>query len=455
MTLRDYIRALRKRWWLVVAAALAGASLSAVWVQQLPPVYQGTVTFFATTPSLDPSSPLQSDLFGQQRVNSYVRLLKSELMAERVVADTDLDLSEREVMTSVEGKADLNTVLLTAEIRNTSPDRVQAITESVAVEMPSLVEEIESEGGQAPVLLRRVSGPTINTSPVSPQKELWVAAGLLLGLALGVAVALLRGLLDRTVRTPEDLRERMGAPVLGRIPAGSSKRMRLLAKGKMGWAHAEAFRQLRTNLQFVDIEKPVSVLAVTSSLPAEGKSSTAAYLAVSFSEAGKRVLLIEGDLRRPVLADIFGLEGGVGLTNVLAHQVLLDEVVQPWGTHGLHFLASGPIPPNPSELLGSDAMVKLLVEARGVYDLVVIDTPPLLPVTDGAITAAGADGAIVVVRYSKTRTNDVQRALENLRAVDARVLGTVLNRAPLKGQDSYTYEKYTDKGARVRRGQLR
>ncbi len=456
MTLRDYVRALRKRWWLVMAGAVIGTTLSLLWVQQLPPVYQGTVTFFATTPSLDPASPLQSDQFGQQRVNSYVRLLDSELMAERVVADADTepDLTEREVMTAISGEADLNTVLLTSYVRSTSSSRAEVIVNSVALQLPLLVEDIESESGQASVRLRRVSGPTLDPSPVGPQTELWIAAGLLLGLALGVTAALLRGLLDRTVRTPEDLRERFSAPALGRIPAGSLKKSPLLSEGNQDWVRAEAFRQLRTNLQFVDIEKPVTVLAVTSSLPAEGKSSTAANLAITFSEAGKRVLLIEGDLRRPVLADLFKLEGAVGLTNVLAHQVQLDDVVQQWGTHGLHFMASGPIPPNPSELLGSEAMVMLLAEARGLYDLVVIDTPPLLPVTDGAITAAGADGAIVVVRYGKTHATEIERALENLRAVDARLLGTVLNRAPLKGQDSITYDGYTDKGAKARRGRL-
>ncbi len=458
MTLRDYVRALRKRWWLVVVGVVVGTGSSLLWVQHLPPVYEGTVQFFATTPSLDPSSPLQSDQFGQQRVNSYVRLLKSELLAERVVASSDADLTEREVMTSLHGEADLNTVLLTAYVRSTSPSRAEAIVDAVAVQMPELVEDIESDSGQASgqasVRLRRVSGPTLDPDPVGPKTQLWIAVGLVMGLALGVSGALLRGFLDRTVRTPEDLRERLGAPVLGRIPAGSLKKSPLLTEGNQSWVRAEAFRQLRTNLQFVDIEKPVTVLAVTSSLPAEGKSSTAANLAITFSEAGKRVLLIEGDLRRPVLAEMFRLEGAVGLTNVLAHQMQLDDVVQQWGAHGLHFMASGPIPPNPSELLGSEAMVKMLAETRSLYDLVVIDTPPLLPVTDGAITAAGADGAVVVVRYGKTHTGDVERALENLRAVDARVLGTVLNRAPLKGQDSYTYDGYTDKGAGAKRGRL-
>jgi capsular exopolysaccharide synthesis family protein len=459
VSLRDYLRALRKRWWMIVVSAALGTLLSTALVLQQTPVYQGTVTFFATTPSIDAGSPLQGDQFGQQRVNSYVRLLSSQRLAERVLDRTGLDLSTRNVMSSIEGRADLNTVLLTAYVRDSSPSQAESMTEAVAEEFPDLVEEIESQNGtkEAPVRLDVVSGPAMTPYAVSPQKRLWVAAGFMLGLMVGVGLALLRTLLDRTVRSPDMLREATNTPVLGRIPFdSSSKKSPILEEGDKRWIRAEAFRQLRTNLQFVDIEKPVTVLVVTSSVAGEGKSSTSANLAATFAETGKRVLLIDADLRRPKLASMFGLEGAVGLTNVLAGQVHLHEVIQPWGGHGLHFLASGPHPPNPSELLGSDHMVSLLAEARRSYDLVVVDTAPLLPVTDGAIAAARADGAVVVVRYGKTRTAEVERAVESLRAVDARVLGTVLNRSPVKGEDGYTYDgyRYHEETAGVRRTRL-
>jgi capsular exopolysaccharide synthesis family protein len=457
VSLADYLRALRKRWWMIVLSALAGTALATILVFQQTPIYQGTVTFFATTPSTDASSSLQGDQFGQQRVNSYVSLLSSQSLAERVLERTGLELSARNVMSSIEGKADLNTVLLTAYVRDSSRAQAESMTEAVAEEFPDLVEDIESQSGtkEAPVQLDVVSGPAMTPYAVSPQKRLWVAAGFMLGLMVGVGLALLRALLDRSVRSPDMLREATRTPVLGRIPFdSSSKRSPVLKEGDKRWSRAEAFRQLRTNLQFVDIEEPVSVLVVTSSLAGEGKSSTAANLAITFAEAGKRVLLVDADLRRPRLASMLGLEWAVGLTNVLAGQVQLSEVVQQWGGHGLEFLASGPHPPNPSELLGSSHMVSLLAEARQRYDLVIVDTAPLLPVTDGAIAAARADGALVVVRYGKTRTAEVERAVESLRAVDARVLGTVLNRSPLKGEGAYGYDnyRYKEKPPRARRG---
>jgi capsular exopolysaccharide synthesis family protein len=457
VSLTDYLRALRKRWWMIVLSAVVGTALGTVLVFQQTPVYQGTVTFFATTPSTDASSSLQGDLFGQQRVNSYVSLLSSQSLAERVLDRTGLDLSTRNVMSSIEGRADLNTVLLTAYVRDSSPAQAESMTEAVAEEFPDLVEEIESQSGtkEAPVRLDVVSGPVMTPYAVSPQKRLWVAAGFMLGLMVGVGLALLRALLDRSVRSPDTLREATRTPVLGRIPFdSSSKRSPVLKEGDKRWTRSEAFRQLRTNLQFVDIEEPVRVLVVTSSLAGEGKSSTAANLAATFAETGKRVLLVDADLRRPRLANMLGLEWAVGLTNVLAGQVQLSEVVQPWGSHGLEFLASGPHPPNPSELLGSNHMVTLLAEARQRYDLVIVDTAPLLPVTDGAIAAARADGALVVVRHGKTRLAEVERAVESLRAVDARVLGTVLNRSPVKGDGAYGYDsyKYKEKPPRARRG---
>ncbi len=445
MSLRDYLRALRKNWLLVVVWTFVGTGLAVTYVYRATPIYEGSVEFFATTPSTDSRSPLQGDQFGQQRVNSYVELLNSQRVAKRVLDATSLNLSERQVMRAVNGEADLNTVLFTAYVHHSSPGTVEKIVDALANEFPQLVEEIESQGGRTdpPVRLDVVSGPSVGDEPVSPVEQLAIGLGVVLGIILGVAFALVRALLDRTIREPETLRETAGVPVLGRIPqVASSKRTQLLRDGGKSWSRAEAFRQLRTNLQFVDIERPVAVLVVTSSVAAEGKSTTAADLAMSFAQAGRRVLLVDADLRRPTLAGLLGLERSVGLTNVLAGQVGLHEVVQPWGEHGMRFLASGPIPPNPSELLGSEHMVDVIDQARQAYDLIIIDTAPLLPVTDGAIAAARADGAVVVVRYGRTRRGEVERAVDSLRAVDARVVGAVLNGVPVKETAGYTYEGY-------------
>ncbi len=173
-----------------------------------------------------------------------------------------------------------------------------------------------------------------------------------------------------------------------------------------------------------------SVLVVTSSVESEGKSTISANLAQSFAEAGRRVLLIDGDLRRPRLESYLDLEASAGLTSVLIGEAELHDVTQEWGSDGLEVLASGPIPPNPNELLGGTVMEQLLLKAREDYDMVIIDTPPILPVADALILAAIADGAILVVRNGRTTGEQVSRSLEMLQSASARVLGTVLSMSP-------------------------
>jgi capsular exopolysaccharide synthesis family protein len=174
----------------------------------------------------------------------------------------------------------------------------------------------------------------------------------------------------------------------------------------------------------------VHVTAVTSAVPAEGTSSTAAKLAITFAEAGLRVVVVDANLRKPRLADIFDIEGAVGLTNVLAGEASLDSVLQPCGPHRLCVLPSGASPDNPSELLGSPAMATVLLNLRDKFDIVIVDTPPLLPVTDAAVVAAQADGTILVVRHGRTPVGQVRSAVQALQSVEAKLLGCVLNMTP-------------------------
>src|SRR6478735_8306035 len=201
---------------------------------------------------------------------------------------------------------------------------------------------------------------------------------------------------------------------------------------------AEAFRSLRTNLQFIDVANPPKSIVVTSSLPGEGKSTTTANLALSLAETGLKVVVIEGDLRRPRLLDYLGFEGSVGLTDVLVGRVQVDDVLQPFGRTGLRLLGAGPIPPNPSELLGSANMEQLVADLAERFDYVLIDAPPLLPVTDAAVLSTIVVGAGVAQR------EHVRRALESLEAVNGSLLGLILNRVKTKelgaGYGTYAYD---------------
>jgi capsular exopolysaccharide synthesis family protein len=442
MDLWGYLRAIRKYWWIVAVAVALGVGAAVIVTVNTSPRYESTVTFFVNTPSDTIAGVAQGDTFGQKRVNTYVQLIKTDRLTSRVAKDINNDMTAEQIGATISAAGDLNTVLLTATITDTSPARSLQIATSISTQFVELVSEVESgASGTAPaVRLDVVNGPTLNPTAVAPEPIRNIGLGLVLGLLLGIGLAVLRDTMDKSVRSVDDVQDAAGAPVIAAIPFDEeAKKSPLILDSHTKSIRAEAFRQLRTNLQFIEAAKPIKVIVLTSSVSEEGKSSTAANVAVTFAEANFRVLLIEGDLRRPRVADYLGLEGSLGLTNVLAGQVALGDVLQRWGRGGLTVLASGSVPPNPSELLGGDSMARLMKTLRDSFDMIIIDTPPLLPVTDGAILAAAADGAVMVVRHGSTTKIQVATAVRSLTAVDARLLGCVLNMVPTKGVDAYGY----------------
>ena len=233
------------------------------------------------------------------------------------------------------------------------------------------------------------------------------------------------------------------APILGRIAFDSDAQKKpLLTQAASQSPRAESFRQLRTNLQFANVAEHAKTLVVTSSLPGEGKSTTATNLAIALSQAGESVCLIDADLRRPMVGEYLGLERNAGLTTALLGTSDVNDLLQPWGQDTLFVLTSGQIPPNPSELLGSVEMKHILARLEATFDAVVIDAPPLLPVTDAAVLAQHAGGVVVVVGADKTRVQDLHKAMETLNLVDAKVLGVVINRVQVTARDAYAYSYY-------------
>jgi capsular exopolysaccharide synthesis family protein len=255
---------------------------------------------------------------------------------------------------------------------------------------------------------------------------------------------LARNALDISVKSPEQLRDASGAPILGTIAFDSQVPKRpLIVHEDPQSPRSEAFRQLRTNLQFVDVDNPRKVIVVTSSMPGEGKTTTIVNLAIALASAGARVLLIEADLRRPKAADLLGMERTVGLTNVLSGRVRAEQVIQPWGEGALDMMASGPLPPNPSELLASRHMSEMLTELRKHYDVILIDSPPLLPVTDAAAIAPATDGVMLICRFNETSRSEVESATAAVSAVSAPLLGTVFTMVPSSGPRAYAqYNAY-------------
>jgi capsular exopolysaccharide synthesis family protein len=258
---------------------------------------------------------------------------------------------------------------------------------------------------------------------------------------LGFAV--LRETLDTRIRNEHDVESVTDVSILGGIVFDPKAAERpLIVHVDPRSPRAESFRSLRTNLQFLDVGRADRSFVVTSAVPSEGKSTTAANLAIALADSGASVLLIDADLRRPKMAQYMGIEGGAGLTDVLIGRAEVADVIQPWGRAKLFVLPAGRIPPNPSELLGSARMMHFIGEFNKNYDVVIYDTPPLLPVTDAAILAKSVGGALVVVSAGRTHKNQLRGAIAALANVEASISGLVLTMLPAKGPDAYGYGRY-------------
>lgn len=447
MTVRDYLRVLRERWTIVALAVVLGllATLSLFLLQ--PAEYTARTSLYVSAQTgTDPQQAYQGAQLSEQRVTSYNELVTGDRVLSEAAARLGIAESTDELAKHVSATTAEDSVIINIATTDSSPDRAAAIANTVGTVTTEVVAELErptTPNGVPPVAVRVVQPAQAPVQPSSTGLPLMATLGLFAGLAVGIGAAMLRNALDTSVKTVEAVTAATGSPNLGVIAFDSkTERTPLTVQDDPQGRRAEAFRQLRTNLQFVDVDHPRKVILVTSSVPGEGKTTTVANLALALSSAGTRTLVIEADLRRPKLSQILGIDRQVGLTRVLSGRTSLANAIQPWGGGAFDVLASGPTPPNPSELLASNQMRVLLDDARAGYDIVLVDTPPLLPVTDAAAIAPATDGAVILCRFGQTRPH-LGSAAQALRAVGVEPLGTVFNMVPTGGPLSYaTYKNY-------------
>lgn len=435
MTLSAYLRLLRARWSTVALLTVLGVAVAGVLVLATPPRYEARSQLFvaANTDGGDIAALSQGGAFVQQRVRSYTDLVTSPGVLEPVVATLGLPQTAAELAADVQASSPLDTVLIDITVTAADPRRAADVANEIARRFPETVDRLETAPGRAasPVNVEVTREAVPPRAPAAPRPALLLVLGLLVGLGLGVGAAVLRDGLDRTLPTRAALAELTGLPVLGTVADDARARSSTVLAVDDVSAAAEAYRRLRTNIRYLSVDRSLRSLVVTGSLPGEGKSTTAANLAVALARAGQPVALLDADLRRPSVADLFALPGGIGLTSVLIGDVALTDALQVWRPDlPLRILTAGPLPPNPSELLSSSRMAALVEELTDGGHTVVIDSPPLLPVTDAAILARVTDGALLVVRARSTRSDQVLAAIESLAAAGAPLLGTVLTRTP-------------------------
>jgi capsular exopolysaccharide synthesis family protein len=422
-----------------------------------PKVYQADASGFVRSgTSSSPGDASVGDMLAKSRAASYVDIAKSRATAQTVIDSLGLKAAPAGLIGSVTVTQPLDTVLISVAARAATPVAAQKLADAWVEALKVQVDQIENPNGTSTTALHIVpiEAAELPTSPVSPNTKRNVALGFAVGLLLGVGYAVLRNQLDRKLRRAEDIERQFGVTVAAAIPASPALARKkggslplVVARGPRPVADpvhsGEAFLKLRTNLQFMDIDNPPRVIVVTSPMPGDGKSTIAANLAAALSMADRRVVLIDGDLRRPVVAASFGLVEGAGLTDLLIGRVDFADVAQQvGGLPNLLVLAAGPKPPNPSELLGSKAMRRLLDWLADRGYTVIIDAPPLLPVTDAAVLTASADGALIAVSAGQTLDTQLAAALGALKGVQGHTLGVVLNRVSPKAANTGYYGGY-------------
>ncbi|WP_157973912.1 polysaccharide biosynthesis tyrosine autokinase [Desertihabitans aurantiacus] len=434
MTVAQVVAVLRKRWLYVLLPVVLICGVVGTWSALTTPIYTARASAYFSLPFGSSANDLyQGSNYTQGQLGSFADLATKPIVLDRVVEELRLPTTSTELARSVSATVVAESVIVDISASSASPQRAADVANSVTRHLGLVVQELSPvvDGRQSinVVTVATASPPEFQSSPNTRRNLLVAGLGSLL---LGLLLALARDRLDTRVRTAADLPGNQGALASIEDLRDARQNPVLAMEGGSQRHHvrAEAFRRLRTNLRFIDVDHPPRVIVLTSAVSGEGKSSTAINLARVLVTDGHRVALVDGDLRRPSIAAYAGLEGSVGLTDVLAGALPLETALRRWQHDRLQVLPSGSLPPNPSELLGSEAMASLLGQLRADFDFVILDTPPLLPVIDAAVVGTVADGVVLVVRHGHTKRQQLQQAADSLASVDGRLLGMVLNRTP-------------------------
>lgn len=456
MTLDDLWKLTRRHLALILACALAGLVLAFAWMQLQDKQYSASAAGYVTAGGGNSiADSYASQNLAQQKAQSYATLVSNRSVMEAVIETLSLDTTPQELATRVSSNLPEDGVTITVNATAGSPQQARDIADAVVVATAAEAKRMEesgparsvvsSDGGtedvapQAQVLIEPSESAILPSGPSWPRPTRVLPFGLLAGLAVGYVVAAIRHRNDTKLRHVDDVEKISTASVLGVLPASKdlgSERGKV--RHTKSFHEREALRKLRTNLRFVDVDNQPRSVVITSANQGEGKSTVAANLAVVLAESGQRVALVDADLRRPAVSRAFDLDGTVGLTQVLSGSVGLHDALQITDVDNLHILSAGETPPNPSELLGSHRM-ETVIEQLALDHFVILDAPPLLPVTDAALLTRSADGAVLVVAAGSTHRAELERAVLSLRGVQGKLLGSILNRASTRRVDRIRY----------------
>jgi capsular exopolysaccharide synthesis family protein len=433
MTPREFVDIARERWRSVVVGLLLGVLAGVLATYLVPREYSASVTMIVATQP-DPTVPAAAggDEVSAQRISTYVELMRSRRLAGEVIAVLGLPETPEQLADRISVTTTPDSALITAAVTDGESDRAVRIANAIGDAFIKDVAAIEQPADpvRPPTVVAKVFQAAQSPADlVAPRPALYVLLGIVIGLLLGFGAAVVRSALDTRIKSRSQLETTFGVPVLGAI--GRDRKVRSSPLRIYGASHtplAEAFRQLRTNVQVLAVDRGHKVILVTSANPGEGRTTTVCNLGLAMAKAGARVVVVDADLRNPSVARYLGIPDSPGLTDVLEVGLSVESAVHTVG-QTLDALPSGLCPPNPSELLGSQHMADLLASLRKKYDVVLVDTAPLLPVTDAAVLALRVDAVLVVTRDGRTRVQEAEAARDALRVASVRILGSVLTMA--------------------------
>jgi Mrp family chromosome partitioning ATPase len=433
------------RVWFVMLLVIVGAAASTLYIAHTPKRYRASAQIFVTTKQATVGALAAGETFVQSQMQSYASIVTSSLVIAPV--EQRLDLGGRGLAGEVSADAPLDQVLLNVHVQDSSASRAAAIANAVAEQTIVVITRLQSSAVELTVIHSAVAP----SGPVSPREKLDLAIGALGGLLIGLALVIGRERIAPRIRSRRDVEVTTKVPVLGTIPdSGSSRSDAVISSGGSPNARSEAFSQLRTSLQFVNVDDPPKVLAVTSGNLGDGATSVAINVALDLAAVGFRVCLVEADLRRPTLARILSISNKSGLTSILTGQVgagpsegaqgsseagdsnaasPVASVMRVVGKNELSVLTSGPLPPNPGNLLASKQFRSVISELRQDFEYVILDTASLLSVVDGPEALVVADAALVVVRARVTTRHQLMATLRAIELVDGSAVGIVIYRA--------------------------
>lgn len=454
MTVKEFLGILVRRWPIVLVTFILVLGAAVYVTSRMAPVYSASATTYFSasqevvvppqTPKDKATRVTQTTALSKQDLDTYTQILHSPTIQEELRQAAGLPPG---IGFGIRASVGETTNVMTFESQAASAEHAAAVANGAG---PAL-----AKGGAKFASLLSAANATITpvvvspavaaAAPVSPNWTRNLLLGAFTGLALGIGLALLRHAGDTKIRNDDHITSISDRPILGHLPL-----VRANAVGDVDvdsdplGQYAEAMRRLRTNVRYVDVTTRGHAFVLTSPVPREGKTTTVVNLARAMAQSGIRVLLIDADLRKPTVHKHLGLEGSAGLTSILVGAATPEEVIHEMPGSNLAVLASGEVPPNPSELLGSESMATLFAELSARYDFILVDAPPLVPVIDAVLLQRLTRGLIMVVAVDHTRRRELESALRSLETVGAQAAGFAVNMAgsPSDGAYRYRYRYY-------------